>query len=178
MPAFRSPLVAQFADHWRSLCRDGRIPTSEDYLDRLEPRVAPYLMMFDCLDDDIRVRFQGTSIVQRRGLEQTGRSWFEFNKELNARRVVEDVRLAVRQPCGIWTWASFVTDANRGLDVEALSLPVRTKPGRPARMINISADLNPLQFDDRAKGWQGPVRIDWLDLGFGVPHSPPQPPIG
>jgi hypothetical protein len=169
MEHFQSPLLGQYLAHWRSLCLAGEIPTTEDYMDRIDPKVATFLMIFDILPADMVVRFQGLGISERRRIEQTGQSWFALNPHLNAGGVMTNVWEAVRTPCGVWTEAVFVTNAARRLRVEALSLPVATKGNRPPRLLNMSVGLDAVDFDERATGWQGDVKVGWYDIGFGVP---------
>lgn len=171
MEQLQSPLINKFVAHWRGLCRDGQIPTTEDYMDRADPMTAQFLMMFDVLPDDVIVRFQGMAIGDRRKLEQTGLSWFARNSHLNAANVTANIWEALRTPCGIWTEANFVTSVQRRLRVEALSLPLRAREGRPPRWLNISVGLDTMDFDERAMGWHGDIKIGWYDAGYGVPNT-------
>lgn len=175
MHEFKSPLFGHYIAHWRSLCPPGGIPTTEDYLDHMDPKAAPLLMIFDVLAHDITVRFQGHDIGERRHKEQAGTSWFATNPHLNAANVVANMWQAVRHPCGVWTEAIFVTNVQRRLRVEALSLPLIAKKDRPARLVNLSVGLDSMDFDERAMGWHGLIMIGWYDLGFGVPSSAPLP---
>lgn len=176
MQQFQAQLLNDFVTHWQGLRQDGCIPSAADYLDRMEPKLVPNLMIFDVLEDDMLVRFQGAVITERRGMEQVGKSWFQLNPHLSAPNVMKDIWNGLKHPCGIWTEAHFVTSVQRGLRVEALSLPLAVKDGRPPRWVNISMGLNSMGFDERAMGWQGPIRIEWYDAGFGMPSAPPLPP--
>lgn len=171
MHEFKSPLFGHYLAHWHSLCPPSGIPTTEDYMDHMDPKIAAFLMIFDVLAQDVTVRFQGNGIGERRQLEQAGRSWFVTNPHLNALSVVANIWQAVRQPCGLWTEATFVTNVQRRLRVEALTLPLRVKGARPARIVNLSIGLDSMDFDERAMGWHGNIAIGWHDLGFGVPKS-------
>jgi hypothetical protein len=175
MQDFQSPLIRQFVAHWKQLCPPGDIPTTEDYMDNMNPKVAKYLMIFDVFSEDMIVRFQGEGISERRQLEQTGKSWFTLNPHLDAPAVLHNVWHAIQQPCGVWTEAIFVTNVQRRLRVEALSLPLRVKEGRPPRILNTSIGLDTMSFDERAMGWQGSIKIGWHDAGFGVPNTPALP---
>lgn len=175
MIQLRSPLTVQFVAHWKQLCRDGHIPSNEDYLDHPNAQIVPYLMIFDCLQNEMLVRFQGSAIGSRRGIDQTGHGWFQLNPHLKHSNIIKNAHVWMNHPCGFWTLAQFVTNAQRGLTVEALSLPVLVKANRPQRWINLSVELDAMAYDERATGWQGPIEIGWFDLGFGMPPSVPLP---
>ncbi|MBL8644265.1 MAG: hypothetical protein JNK21_10055 [Rhodospirillaceae bacterium] len=152
--------------------RGAAIPATEDYMDHVDHKLAPLLMIFDVLHDDLKVRFQGTGISERRKLDQTAQSWFAGNEHLIASNVVTNIWAALRIPCGIWSEAQFVTTVQRRLTVEALSLPLAAQHGRPPRWVNISVGLAGMDYDERAMGWHGDVKLGWFDAGFGIPTAP------
>jgi hypothetical protein len=172
---FVSKLPREALDYWRRACREARIPAAEDYLDHVPPHLPPHLMIYDCLPDDILVRFHGSALIKRRGEDHTGQSWLKVNAHVAPRAVLDNVWAAVDHRCGLRTDAIFVTSIGRRLHVEALSLPLATRAGRPARVVNCSVGLDTMKFDERATGWTGAVAARWIDAGFGVPAFAPAP---
>jgi len=170
-----SPLLREAVAYWRSV-RDGADrPNSADFLDNLPPRLAPQLMVFDVLPDDVLVRFHGSALVARRGQDHTGRSWLQVNSDLRSAAVLRNVWDVINHTCGLTTEAHFITSTRRLLVVDALSLPLAAAPQRPPRMANISVSRDFIAFDERTTGWHGPITAVWVDLGFGIPPFPPMP---
>ncbi|MSO97955.1 MAG: hypothetical protein EXR11_07025 [Rhodospirillaceae bacterium] len=173
MDHFQSPLTREALEYWRSQCQGQAIPRADDYLDRLPPHLAPNLILFDCLPDDMLVRFHGSALITRRGENHTGKSWFSVNSHLPPSAVLADVWAIIRHPCGLWTEATFITSIQRSLRVEAVSLPLAVREGRPPRIVNCSVGLDTMQYDERATGWQGTINLGWVNAGFGVPETEP-----
>jgi len=172
---FKAPMTRELLVYWQGLCRADAIPDSAEFIDRVPSRFVPHLMLFDCLADDVLVRFHGSALIARRGADQTGQSWMANNPTLSREATLVNVWTLVRQRCGLLTLAHFVTSTRRHLRVEAFSLPLAVAAGRPPRVVNISLALDTMGYDERAMGWHGPVAAAWVDAGFGVPRDAPLP---
>jgi hypothetical protein len=177
MTPIQSPLTQAFLAHWLAVRGEKSMPRIADFMDRLEPRFVPYLMMLDIHEADLTVRFHGGALIERRGADQTGKSWLAVNPHLVRLNVMHDVWSVIKSACGLWTEARFTTTVQRALIVEALSLPLAAKDGRPPRIANLSVELGALDFEERAIGWHGKIRLEWIDTGRGVPGLPPLPVI-
>lgn len=170
-----SPLLREAMAYWRSARHGADRPNSADFLDSMPPRLAPQLMVFDVLPEDVLVRFHGSALVVRRGQDHTGRSWLQANSDLRGPAVLRNVWGVIDHTCGLITEAHFITSTRRLLVVDALSLPLAAAPERPPRMANISVSRDSIAFDERTTGWHGPITASWVDLGFGIPPFPPMP---
>jgi hypothetical protein len=169
---FKSELNRIFYEHWRSLCTADDVPNSEDYVDRMEPRAASYMLMYDLMPDDLWVRYQGTEASIRVGVNLTGKSWFSINHYMPKQLVLENCRDCVAYKCGVWGESAYVTASGREITLENIMLPLRPKEGRPPRLVNISALMEAIKAEDGAKAQVLPRRMTWLDAGFGIPPHP------
>ncbi|MBL8644266.1 MAG: hypothetical protein JNK21_10060 [Rhodospirillaceae bacterium] len=169
---FKSELNRIFFEHWRGLCVGGRVPLADVYLDQIEPRVAPYLLMYDLLPHDLHVRFQGDEASKRVGANLTGQSWFTINHYLPKDLVLANCRDCVVYACGVWGESAFITDSGREITLENIMLPLAPRDDRPPRLVNISALLDEYTQSDGEKARVVPRRMTWLDAGFGVPPHP------
>jgi hypothetical protein len=168
---FKSALNRVFFDHWRSLCTTDNVPVAENYVDNIEPRVAPYLLMYDLLPDDLHVRFQGDEANKRVGVNLTGQSWFSINHYMPKEMVLGNCQDCVTYKCGVWGESTYVTASGREITLENIMLPLIAQDGRPPRLVNISALMAEITEKDR-KVRVVPRRMTWLDAGFGVPPHP------
>lgn len=167
--SFKSEITQQFFMHWRGLCKDGSIPTTEDYLDRFEPRLMPIVFMFDHLDTDLIIRYQGAQIVARWGANYTNQSWLTMNLFLPHDKVLANTRDCVLYRCGSLSESIFVTSAGRRIRLENLMLPLKAQGDRPARLVVVSSFLDTITESDGTKDVVEPLVRDWFDAGFGRP---------
>lgn len=169
---FDSPLTQTFLDHWMSLRAGGGLPTTEDYFDRIDPRLAPLILVFECTAQDVVIRFQGTLVVARWREDRTGRSWLMGKPEHKRPTVFANMLDCALHPCGVWAQSAAVTRSGRAARQENLTLPLAVRDGRPNRLVLLSSLIdrpgNPDDpYDHIEKG-----AIRWFDVGFGVPsHS-------
>jgi hypothetical protein len=177
MVDFQAPLSSVLLEYWLSRQHPpAGIPSTEDFLDHLPPRIAPYMILFELKDEDLIVRFLGTQLVARWGEDLTGRNWSSYNPHIKGASLVSNLMTMNRHPCGAHALTSFVTNTNRQLSLETATFPLSVQPGRALRVISGSFALEALGFDERSRGWMPPRILRWVDLGFGTPEQPPKPP--
>jgi hypothetical protein len=58
---------------------------------------------------------------------------------------------------------------------EAVAVPLAVRPGRPARLMIFSQILDDLSGEEHSRSFDMPSAKDkdWIDLGAGVPPTPP-----
>ena len=167
---FESELTQLFFDHWLSVRQSSAIPRSEDYLDQISPRIAPHIVMFDCAKDDVVVRFQGTKVVERWGVNYTDQSWLASKAENARPRILANMTTCVSQPCGIRAASHYVTIEDKATRIESLTLPLAASPGRPKRLVMLS-NVEGLNTErDGIKDHVDKNEVKWFDVGFGVPQ--------
>jgi hypothetical protein len=176
MAAYQSPLSAELLAYWHRQQQRGAVPTSEDFFDRVPPRLAPFLILFERQDDALTVRYQGTQLVERWHEDLTGKNWLGFNPHLNAKNLLANFMTMSQHPCGGCAQSSFVTTIGRELSIETFSLPLAVRAGRAARIISGSFALENMGFAEHARGWMAPRALQWVNLGFGEPAFAPKSP--
>ncbi len=77
MPDFQTQECEGFFEHWQSLPKDGLAPTSETFLDQAHPAYAPMICVLEHADTDLIVRLMGTGLVERWGMDRTGKKAIE-----------------------------------------------------------------------------------------------------
>lgn len=166
---FESDLTITFLNHWRALRRGTDVPTSEDYLDQIDFRIAPMIILFECTESDVIVRMQGTKVVERWGYNKTGGSWLESKPESARGAILANMHDCVSHRCGVWAKSASVTQSGHVAKLENLTLPLSAKSGRPGRLVTLSNLLEPHDERDGAKDRIDKRILDWFDLGRGIP---------
>lgn len=171
---FQSPHSAEILSYWQSLRTGAGIPTTEDFFDHVPARIAPYLILFECIDNDLIVRLIGTQLDERWGGNMTGQSWPSVNPHLKAANIISNFMTLHDHPCGACAHGGFMTSSGRNMSVETISFPLAVRNGRPPRVISGSFTLQSLDFDEYSRGRMAPRTVEWVDLGFGVPKEAPK----
>ena len=126
--------------------------------------------MFDCMTDDVVVRFQGTKVVERWGVNYKNQSWLAAKSEDARPTILANMTTCVSQPCGIRAASHYVTKADKAAHLESLSLPLAASPGRPKRLVMLS-NVEGLNTErDGIKDHVDKNEVKWFDVGFGVPQ--------
>ncbi|MDX2142848.1 MAG: hypothetical protein SFV19_05810 [Rhodospirillaceae bacterium] len=169
---FHSPLTQLFLDHWRGLRVGDELPTAADYLDRIDPRIAPLLIMFDCGAVDVIIRFQGTRVVERWRADRTGQSWLDTKPPHKRASVLANMHDCAARPCGVWARSAAVARSGAAVRQENLTLPLAMPPDRARRLVLLSTQLEPARERDDPYDHTQKQAIDWFDVGFGTPPRP------
>jgi hypothetical protein len=167
-----------FLSHWMDLREGGElIPTSEAFLDNPNPLFASNILVLDVYDDDLIIRLQATELVERWGADLTGHSMFDARLPMNKPDMLTNVGRLMQQPCALLSVHKTETSGGRKLIIETLGVPLLPPPGKPARMVNYSWLIDPLEAGEySAKVWVY-ERQDWIDVGAGVPIEKPLKPM-
>ena len=74
------PMHQVFCDYWHAIAPKHGLPGRHDFTPTDIPRLLPWMLLLDIDDSDIgrrfRIRLMGTGVVQRSGVESTGK-WLD-----------------------------------------------------------------------------------------------------
>ena len=167
-----------FLSHWMGLRDVGElIPTSESFLDHPNPLLASNILVLDVYDDDLIIRLQATELVERWGADLTGHSMFDAPLPMNRPDMLTNVGQLMQQPCALLSVHKTKTSGGRKLIMETLGAPLSSPPGKPARMVNYSWLIDPLEDGEHSEKVTVYERQDWIDVGAGVPIENPLKPM-
>jgi len=161
-----------FVAHWAGLRVSGFIPTTEDFLDRPLFQFAPYLYIIELIGDDAVVRLQGTGLDARWTAQLTGRDLHEGLPTKLKKRSLANMRHVVAQPCGYLARNVYTTSLNRSVTDDLVQLPLAVREGRPPRLVCLSLMERDEDMEETVAGFHTEA-LAWLDLGAGVPATPP-----
>ncbi|MEX1034862.1 MAG: PAS domain-containing protein [Sneathiella sp.] len=120
-----TPDLKQFAEYWRSLDRDRLVPRRSSFdpskIHRLLQAVAIYEVVSQ---DEIVYRLAGTSIVERFGMEVTGRNVLDFWEGEARENAAAAIHECVTRPCGMFTNLIGVTASGRVENSYAVGFPL------------------------------------------------------
>lgn len=167
-----------FLTHWKSLRQPGKlVVSSQDFLDNSHPLLSPNVIILDVYDDDVIVRLVATAIVDRWGVDLTGKSMFTAHMPMRREDTLFNFNQVISQPCGLLAVNNTRTSGGRDVVSETLSLPLSVLPGRPKRLINYSRLIDPMEDGEQSKEVAGYEHQDWIDIGAGVPDETPLLPM-
>ncbi len=163
-----------FLSYWQSLRQDGEIPHARQVNPGKIKELLPDLIIFEVLEDGtVRYRLTGTRVMERTGLEPTGKSLQDMVKSEFNEMLAFAFQSVVSLKIGI---VSHFTNYYRGGHagrMEVVILPLRAPESDPPRVIcHWSRDP---EVPDHVIGIERMTdRIDdatVFDLGFGLPDE-------
>jgi hypothetical protein len=171
-PAWSAECYA-FVEFWKSLRGDALMPTTEDFLDRMSPRFVRASYLVDVLADRTVIRFQGTELNERWGLDATGQDLSMGRSKTMQARMVALLEVLAAQPCAYVCRSAYVTSRARPIETAIVCLPLAVKPGRAPRTVSFTTEV--VALDDGEVAWNRFDMLEhgWLDIGAGVPDEPP-----
>lgn len=175
-PYFEEPQQA-FVAHWKQLAAEGAlVPTLQAFLDKPSPLHAPQLFIFEIENHRLRVRLQGTALVDRWGKDFTGQLLYEKASAKFREDSIANFLALVAMPCGCFMVDQLATDRGRISQAKIVLLPLSPKPGRPPLVVAYSTEIESLLWNERLTAKSVTVEAEWLDLGAGIPALPPRKP--
>ncbi len=180
MPTEMEATCGSFLAHWMGLRNGARVPTVEDFLDRVSPLHAPWLFMAEIRGPDLIIRLEGTGLVGRWGRDLTGERLFRDKSPAFVAQVAENFRTVLEHPCGYYALNHYQTGRGRNVRVRVLYLPLVAKPGRLPRIVGYSVELQRRPLDDETSlsAARTTVEAEWIDIGAGLPAHQPNLPSG
>ncbi len=117
--------------YWERLKQGKRLPSTAD-LDLVD--IAPILanvIVYEKLDDDFSIRFFGTEIVKRLGIDLTGTNTSAYKDDPFGKLTIDHLNQVVNEP--LILVAEFNSETNEGpvLEIEQIMLPIADKDGTP-----------------------------------------------
>lgn len=167
-----------FLAYWKGLRQPGElIVTSSDFIDNPHPQFSPNVLILDVYDDDVVVRLIATAIVERWGVDLTGKSMFSAHLPMKREDTLFNFHHIIDHPCGLLSVNNTKTSVGRAVVSETLALPLGVVAGRPKRLLTYSRLMNPLDQGEKSKEVADYTHQAWMDIGAGVPNDTPLMPM-
>ncbi|MGE4062147.1 MAG: PAS domain-containing protein [Rhodospirillaceae bacterium] len=169
-----SPDCFDFRDYWSSLRGDGVCTTSDAFLDSPSPRFAGHVFIIEFLDGAPVVRLQGTRLEQTWSRDLTGGDFFPGRSHRFRAAGIANLTSVLSHPCGHLARSSYATSTGRKLTSDWIFLPLAVRQERAPRVVGAV-------FQQGGRGNYSDVgihhfelhKLEWLDIGHGVPSAPP-----
>ena len=165
---------AAFVSHWLRIRGDEGVPHLEDWAAALPLSFATRMFRAEISADDARLLFVGSELSGMDGDDTDRRSLYSNIPHRRAPGLA-NLHNVVSTPCGSCFESEHQT-ADRGLILtQTVMLPLLTYGDDTVQIVGFSAALN---RKGTAKGLIIGMRLKvvakwWLDIGSGVPPSPP-----
>lgn len=165
---------SDFYDHWKALRGAAIMPSTERFLDAMPAQFVGGLYIADVTAQSAVVRFQGSALEKRWGADLTGQEMAAHRPRSLRVQLHEVMNTVASHPCGYFSWSRYVTSLQRLVDVHIIRLPLSIQAGRPNRTVNFTVQayvLGPEEF--AAENFES-MHNTWVDIGAGLPATPPK----
>lgn len=163
----------RFWDHWTALPKTNLVPVLEGYLDNVEPKVQPGVVMMDFMPNGtMKVRLAGTGIVDVIGEITHATADDIYHESVKGVAFTQGWK-ALSHPCGFTVNRTFKDVTGRKGSANALVLPIETTPDRKTAVsYNGIPTFGANQADNEViQAIIGFKDLRWIDIGAGVPSA-------
>ncbi|MCC3304798.1 PAS domain-containing protein [Sneathiella sp. HT1-7] len=159
-----TPDVKEFAYYWRSLDRDRVIPRRQSF----DPgRISPLLHGIAIYEvrsrDEILYRLAGTKLVDRIGMEVTGKNFLDFFEGERRAKAADAMYECVSRPCGMFSRLTGVSYKGRVETSVAAGFPLLDQDDTCNRLVFYSSGFDEDSFrvpeEDRIKSLEAEQTI-------------------
>lgn len=160
-----------FLAHWESLRGGEMVPSLKDYLANPNPALQPNVMILDVISrSEIPIRLFGTALVDLSRADQTHRDFMHaFSTPGMTDRFAEVALMLVSRPCGLTTIKAAITANGKEIELDMITLPLRSDDGAPPCLIAYVTCISDLDPDDFLYQVGEYRESAWVDIGAGVP---------
>lgn len=167
------PALGSFLAHWRTLPREGLVPTLGAYLDNPPVALQPYVAISDLVSaDDTTIRLMGTALAHAVG-ERTGTDIKDsYGKDI-ARYIRKLAWTAVSHPAGYLARRGFARIHGLPYTVQTITLPLIGKSVPHCVVTYFGLDYRDYRNND-PKWLDQSVGCElqgWVDIGAGIPKD-------
>lgn len=166
------PGFLRFWSGWLALPKKGHVPLIKSYLDNVDPRLQPGVVIMDFVPPaQMEVRLAGTGIVDVFGEITRATQDDIYQSSIKEQAYTQGVK-AASHPCGYTIKRTFKDAIGRQASAFALILPLETTSDRKTVVsYNGFPTFGDDAFDDEViQAIIGFSELTWLDIGAGVPE--------
>jgi hypothetical protein len=166
--------------YWAGLPKRPVLPNRSDFDPADIPRILPHVVFHDLRSPGRSIlRVVGTRVVERFGLDPTGRDYTDFVAADRRARAYEELWKVARHPCGMHVTMRAVFEGGRSTTAGALGLPLQADADPEGRFLVFVDELLPDEgarpewWDTRAHPL---LRFEvlarsYVNIGAGIPGS-------
>ncbi len=156
--------------HWRSLSKNGEVPTLQEFLSHPIPELQPHVIILDVNSEtDIPIRLLGTGLVQLTGRELTKTNALDIYAPHLRKRIGQACMKMISHPCGQISERLMNTAGGVTVSTTGIALPLRNKAGEIKCLAAFNAPREPVAAGDPTIVISDILMAEWVDIGAGVP---------
>ncbi|MDF2366441.1 PAS domain-containing protein [Sneathiella sp.] len=142
-----TPDAKEFAYYWRSLDRDHAVPHRSSFdPTRISPLLSGIAIYEVMSRDEIIYRLAGTALVDKFGMEVTGKNFLDFWKGERREQAANAMYQCVSKPCGMFSKLMGVTQTGRVETSVAVGFPLLDQDETCNRLVFYSSGFNNVNF--------------------------------
>tara|TARA_R110002072_G_scaffold251761_4_gene410643 strand:- start:37 stop:570 length:534 start_codon:yes stop_codon:yes gene_type:complete len=163
-----SPEAKQFAEYWRSLEPENMVPKRRSFDPTRIANLLPAVAIYEILSsDEIIYRLAGTAIVDRLGIEVTGKNFLDFWPGEQRAMAASAMMECVTRPCGILSKIVGISDKGIIERNVSIGFPMCDDNGECRRMLFFTSDMQGQQTriprEDQIRRFEAPKNL-FIDL--------------
>lgn len=171
MELLQSAGARQFMEYWNSLPKAGVLPDRSDFNPTAIYKLMPAITILEIVSPDrVEMRLVGTDLVERMGIDPTGRNYLDSIAPAARLPYLEMLNRQINHPCGRLSILKTREASGILSQVEVLSLPMSHRLSGHPLIISYFGSTESVGFDgDETREVRGFEDVRWIDIGAGVP---------
>ncbi|WP_020590517.1 PAS domain-containing protein [Kiloniella laminariae] len=176
---FLSPRCQQFHDYWWRLNESSgqAVPYKADFNPAEIKPVLPYVLLHDlATPGKSLLRLVGTAIVDRMGINATGRDYLDFVSQERRDKAYRHLQTTSSLPCGMRVVIEGRYLSGRVNVSETVGYPLEAAGGASRYMIFVDDIVETMEYQDVSDKQLEYYRVrrrDYIDIGAGIPAVKP-----
>lgn len=162
-------------NYWKAIRTGNEIPTRAAF--KLTSEIAPlmpHMVIAELADGDLVFRYAGTGLVERQGMNITGKCYGDFAEPLQVARAAARIKAFHATPCGFVSAHREEYQRGFAAAVEVVGFPLRTddRDGRLIVMVVVPLGTVPFTETGGRPIFMAPAtHFEFIDVGQGVPDG-------
>ncbi|MCZ4281273.1 PAS domain-containing protein [Kiloniella laminariae] len=176
---FLSPRCQLFHDYWWRLKESSEqiVPHKSDFNPAAIKPVLPYVLLHDLtIPGKSLLRLVGTAIVDRMGIDATGRDYLDFVSPERRDKAYHHLQTTSSLPCGMRVVIEGRYQSGRVNVSETVGYPLEATGEAPRFMIFVDDIVETMEYQDVSDKQLEYYRVrrrDYIDIGAGIPTVKP-----
>ena len=165
----------KLADYWKEIRTGNEVPSRAAF--KLTSKTAPlmpHMVIAKLADGDVVFRYAGTGLVERQGMNITGKRYGDFAEPLQVARAAARIKAFHATPCGFASVHREGYQRGFAAEVEVVGFPLRADNGEGRLIVMVVTPLGTVPYTEtggRPIFMAPATHFEFIDVGQGLPDG-------